>query len=115
MFKWLFNINYSQSVITMKNIELSPEEVNELSRRVRLRVIHEDGDIVLASAPNDDQLVEIIKDLLSYKPMNLKEIHYILSGIASEDKIRKALNNLILRGEVYINSNNGKYILTSLR
>jgi hypothetical protein len=99
----------------MRNIELSPEEVNELSRRVRLRVIHEDSDIVLTSAPNDDQLIEIIKDLLSYKPMNLKEIHYVLSGIASEDKIRKALNTLISRGEVYINGNNGKYILTSIR
>jgi len=99
----------------MKNIELSPEDVNELSRRIRLRIIHEDNDIVLTSAPNDDQLVEIIKDLLSYKPMNLKEIHYILSGIASEDKIRKALNTLILRGEVHINGDNGKYILASLR
>jgi hypothetical protein len=98
----------------MKSIELSPEEVSELSKRVRLRIIHEDGDIVLASAPNDDQLVEIIKDLLSYRPMNLKEIHFILSGIASEDKIRKALNNLISRGEVYIDYTNGKYILTSI-
>jgi hypothetical protein len=95
----------------MKSIELKPEEVNELTKRIKLRVLHEDNDIVLASAPNDDQLVEIVKEILSYKPMNLKEIHYILSGIASEDKIRKALNNLISRGEVYIDSNNGKYIL----
>ncbi|MCC6010884.1 MAG: ArsR family transcriptional regulator [Desulfurococcaceae archaeon] len=98
----------------MKSIDLSPEEVSELSRRVRLRIIHEDNDIVLTSAPNDDQLVDIIKDLLNYKPMNLKEIHYILSGIASEDKIRKALNTLISRGEVYISGNNGKYILATI-
>jgi len=97
----------------MKSVELKPEEVNELAKRIKLKVLHEDSDIVLASAPNDDQLVEIVKEILSYKPMNLKEIHYILSGIASEDKIRKALNNLISRGEVYIDSNNGKYILVT--
>lgn len=92
---------------------LTNEELQELSRRVRLRVLHEDNDVVLLVAPNDEELAKIIKELLSYKPMNSKEIHQILSGIASEDKIRKALNTLLERGEVYINSD-GRYISTSL-
>jgi hypothetical protein len=93
--------------------ELDPVEIQELARRVRLRILHEDDDVVLLTAPNDEELASIVRELLSYKPMNLKEIHQILSGIASEDKIRKALNMLLDRGEVYI-SNDGKYVTTVL-
>ncbi len=93
--------------------ELDPVEIQELARRVRLRILHEDDDVVLLTAPNDEELASIVRELLSYKPMNLKEIHQILSGIASEDKIRKALNMLLDRGEIYI-SNDGKYVTTVL-
>lgn len=93
--------------------ELDPVEIQELARRVRLRILHEDDDVVLLTAPNDEELASIVRELLSYKPMNLKEIHQILSGIASEDKIRKALNMLLDRGKVYI-SNDGKYVTTVL-
>ncbi|MEM1628399.1 MAG: ArsR family transcriptional regulator [Desulfurococcaceae archaeon] len=95
----------------MRNVALTQDEINKLSRIVRLKILHEDNDIVLMTAPNEDQLVVIIKELLIYRPMNLKEIHLILSGIASEDKIRKAINMLIERGEVYVNSD-GRYIST---
>lgn len=97
----------------MGNNNLSQEEIQELSRRVRLRILHEDDEVVLLTAPNDDELADIVKELLKYKSMNLKEIHLILSGIASEDKIRKALNTLIERGEVYL-KDNGKYIASSI-
>ncbi|MEM4718160.1 MAG: ArsR family transcriptional regulator [Desulfurococcaceae archaeon] len=93
------------------NASLNSEDIQELSRRVRLRILHEDDDMVLLTAPNDDELISIVKELLSYKPMNLKEIHQILSGIASEDKIRKAINTLLESGQVHI-SNDGKYIAT---
>ncbi len=95
------------------NNGLSPEEIQELARRVRLKVIHEDGDVMLFTAPNEEELASIVKELLSYKSMSLKEIHMILSGIASEDKIRKALNTLLERGEIYIGSN-GKYIAVNI-
>lgn len=97
----------------MRNSSLTPEEIQELSRRVRLRTLHEDDDVVLLTAPHDEELIRIIKELLSYKPMNLKEIHQVLSGIASEDKIRKALNTLLENGEAHINSD-GRYILMSI-
>lgn len=89
--------------------ELDQDELQELARRVRLRILHEDDDVVLVTAPNDEELASIVRELLGYKPMNLKEIHQILSGIASEDKIRKALNMLLDRGEIYI-SNDGRYV-----
>jgi hypothetical protein len=94
------------------NSSLTPEEIRELAKRIRLKKIHEDSDVVLVTAPNDDELVEIVKDLLSIKSMSIKEIHQVLSGVASEDKIRRALNTLIEKGEVYID-NNGKYIAVS--
>ncbi|MEM0380465.1 MAG: ArsR family transcriptional regulator [Desulfurococcaceae archaeon] len=92
----------------MGNINLTPEEIEYFSRKVKLRILHEDKDIVLMTAPNEEQLVDIIRDLISEKPMNLREIHTILSGIASEDKIRRALTILVERG-LAIMSNNGKY------
>ena len=92
----------------MANVKLSPEEIEYFSRKVRLKILHEDDDIVLMTAPNEEQLVDIIRELISEKPMNLREIHLILSGIASEDKIRKALAILIDRGVAVI-GNDGRY------
>lgn len=82
----------------MNNINLTPKEIEYFSKKIRLRVLHEDDDIVLMTAPNEDQLMEIIYDLITEKPMNLREIHTILSGIASEDKIRHALMMLTEKG-----------------
>ncbi|ADG91368.1 hypothetical protein Tagg_1099 [Thermosphaera aggregans DSM 11486] len=98
-------------VLEMGNISITQEEIEELARRVRLKILHEDDDIVLMTAPNEDQLATIIKELISIKPLNLREIHAILSGIASEDKIRRALNNLLESGDAYINSE-GRYLST---
>ncbi|RLG79777.1 MAG: ArsR family transcriptional regulator [Thermoprotei archaeon] len=92
----------------MANVKLSPEEIEYFSRKVRLKILHEDDDIVLMTAPNEEQLVDIIRELISEKPMNLREIHLILSGIASEDKIRKALAILIDRG-VAVVGDDGRY------
>jgi hypothetical protein len=98
-------------VLEMGNVSITQEEIEELARRVRLKILHEDDDIVLMTAPNEDQLATIIKELISIKPLNLREIHAILSGIASEDKIRRALNNLLESGDAYINSE-GRYLST---
>lgn len=92
----------------VKNNNLSQEEIEALSRRIRLKILHEDDDVVLMTAPNEDQLMGIIRELLLYKPMNIREIHTILSGIASEDKIRRAITSLIERGEIYA-TNDGRY------
>jgi len=98
-------------VLEMGNVSITQEEIEELARRVRLKILHEDDDIVLMTAPNEDQLATIIKELISIKPLNLREIHAVLSGIASEDKIRRALNNLLESGDAYITSE-GRYLST---
>jgi len=91
------------------NVNLTPEEIEYFSKKIKLRVLHEDDDIVLMTAPNEDELMEIIQELISEKPMNLHEVHTILSGIASEDKIRRALATLVERGLAMINSD-GRYV-----
>lgn len=90
------------------NVDLSPEEIEYFCRKVKLKILHEDNDVILMTAPNEEQLVDIIRELIGEKPMNLREIHKILSGIASEDKIRRALSILVERG-LAIMSSNGKY------
>ncbi len=90
------------------NINLTDEEIRYFINKIRLRKLYEDDDVVLMTAPNEDELRTIILDLLREKPMNLREIHTILSGLASEDKIRKALITLTEEGLVTLNDD-GRY------
>jgi len=82
------------------------EPLNEIEKK--LRVLYSDKEVVVMTAPNEEELKEILLDLLSQKPMNLKELHSALSGIASEDKIRKALADLAEKNLVTL-SEDGKY------
>lgn len=74
----------------------------------KLKVVYADKDVVVMTAPNEEELKQILLDLLSEKPMNLKELHSKLSGIASEDKIRRALASLSEKGQVTL-LEDGKY------
>lgn len=72
------------------------EKEEESSNKIesKLKVLYSDKEVVVMTAPNEEELKQILLDLLKEKPMNLKELHSYLSGIASEDKIRKALSDL---------------------
>ncbi|ABM81058.1 helix-turn-helix domain-containing protein [Hyperthermus butylicus] len=70
------------------------------SKDIILHKLYEDDEVVVVVAPNEDQLREIILRLLREKPMTVRELHSILSGLASEDKIRYALNKLVEEGIV---------------
>jgi len=74
----------------------------------KLRVVYSDKEVTVMTAPNEEELKQILLDLLNEGPMNLKELHSRLSGIASEDKIRRALANLAETGHVTILSD-GRY------
>jgi len=73
-----------------------------------LSKIYEDDEVIVIIAPNEPQLKNIIVNLLRKQPMTIKELHEILSGLASEDKIRHALNELMEEGLVY-NDEDGRY------
>jgi len=81
--------------------------------KLGLRVVYEDPEILVVTAPNEDELRNIILNLLREKPMSVKEIHSILAGIASEDKIRKSLMRLAEEGMVMMDED-GRYRLLGL-
>lgn len=88
------------------------EERNDITSR--LSRIYEDEDIVVYTAPNEDELKDLLLDLLrQYGPMTIRDLHAHLSGLASEDKIRQALNHLVLNNKVYVFSD-GKYAVAEV-
>lgn len=78
------------------------------NKHIVLRKLYEDDEVIVVVAPNETQLREIILRLLREKPMTIKELHQILSGLASEDKIRYALNELVEEGLV-VSDDEGRY------
>ncbi|MFP3171869.1 MAG: hypothetical protein RXQ79_02345 [Acidilobus sp.] len=81
---------------------------DELSR------IYEDNDVIVYTAPNEEELKEILVNLLRRNGrMSVKDFHRYLSGLASEDKIRYALNEL-LRNDVVTMDKQGYFYLTEL-
>ncbi len=71
-----------------------------------LTVIYEDSEIVVYTAPNEDELKNILLELLrKYQKMNIRDLHSHLSGLASEDKIRYALNDLLKDNKVVVDRN----------
>jgi len=78
--------------------------------KLGLRVVYEDPEVLVVTAPNEDELRNIILNLLREKPMSVKEIHAILAGIASEDKIRRSLLRLSEEGIVVLDED-GRYRL----
>ncbi|EWG07049.1 MAG: hypothetical protein ASUL_05998 [Candidatus Aramenus sulfurataquae] len=86
--------------------KVDTEDTEEVESK--LKVVYSDKDVVVMTAPNEEELKQILLDLLSEKPMNLKELHSKLSGIASEDKIRRALASLSEKGQVTL-LDDGRY------
>ncbi|MCD6340940.1 MAG: ArsR family transcriptional regulator [Desulfurococcales archaeon] len=86
---------------------------NDPMKRLGLKVVYEDSEVVVVRAPTEDQLIKIITDLLRDKPMTVKELHSILSGLASEDKIRRALTRLVNDGRAIV-SHDGRFSIVGL-
>ncbi len=92
---------------------MSGEKDFDPSRRLDLPVVYEDSEVVVVRAPTEDQLVNILTDLLRDRPMSVKELHSYLSGLASEDKIRRALTRLVNEGRVYV-LEDGRFTIVGL-
>jgi fructose-1-phosphate kinase PfkB-like protein len=99
----------SSSVEKVRGNEKS-ERVYIEESNVTLKVLYEDPDIVVVTAPNEDELREIVLDMLKESPKTLKDMHSRLAGIASEDKIRRCLVRLMDEGIVVVDDD-GKYKL----
>jgi predicted transcriptional regulator len=86
----------------------SSDSVYVYNKHIVLPKLYEDDEVIVVVAPNEVQLRDIILRLLREKPMTIKELHSILSGLASEDKIRYALNELMEEG-VVVSDDEGRY------
>jgi len=62
-------------------------------------------------APEEDELKNVDIDLLKERPMDIKEIHSVLTNLASDEKIRKALNELAEEGKVIEDKKTKKFML----
>ena len=73
-----------------------------MGESVKLKVVYEDDDIVVMQAPDDRELERLILDTIREKgrPLSWRELRQIFSGLAGEDRLRKALINLIEREEI---------------
>jgi predicted transcriptional regulator len=88
--------------------EKSGKKEEKMSVEEKLKIVYSDKDIIVRMAPNEEELKNILLELLDEKSMNLKELHAVLSGIASEDKIRKALARLAEKGLIVLQED-GRY------
>jgi len=102
----------SRSEFNERSFSSQRESVYVYNENIVLQKLYEDDELVVVVAPNEDQLRDIIIKLLREKPLTVKELHSILSGLASEDKIRHALNQLMEEGLVY-SDKEGRYFLVA--
>ncbi len=94
-------------------IERIDMEDKRLDEDLGLRIIYEDPEILVITAPNEDELREIVLNMLRTGPKTLKEMHSKLAGIASEDKIRRCLIRMMDEGIVIIDDE-GRYRLLGI-
>jgi len=80
------------------------------NRNIVLDKLYEDDEVVVVIAPNEVQLRDILIRLLSEGPKTVKELHAVLSGLASEDKIRRALAELVEEG-IVVSDKDGRYYI----
>ncbi|AEM37896.1 hypothetical protein Pyrfu_0024 [Pyrolobus fumarii 1A] len=88
------------------------KDVVVYNKNIVLEKLYEDDELVVVVAPNEDQLRDILIRLLNEGPKTVKELHSMLSGLASEDKIRRALAELVEEG-IVVSDNDGRYYIAS--
>lgn len=76
-----------------------------------LEVVYDDDEVTVVVAPEEDELKDVIINLLKEKPMDVKEIHNVLTNLASDEKIRKALYELAEEGRVIEDRKSKKFVL----
>jgi len=102
----------SRSDFSERTFSGQRERVYVYNENIVLQKLYEDDELIVVVAPNEDQLRDIIIKLLREKPLTVKELHSTLSGLASEDKIRHALSQLMEEGLVY-SDKEGRYFLVA--
>jgi hypothetical protein len=89
--------------------------ISELRSRVlkSLRVIYDDGVLLVSPSLGDAELECVLLEILSFKPLSVIDIQVVFSGLASGERIRRVLDDLVRRGLVRVE--NGVYCVSSLK
>ncbi|MEM4788597.1 MAG: ArsR family transcriptional regulator [Ignisphaera sp.] len=96
-------------------MENERQNIIELDKDLKLKVLYEDPEVIVTMAPNESELKDIVLDMLKSEPKTIKDIHSKLAGIASEDKIRKCLAKLVNEGIVIVDEEGRYSVLGSSR
>ncbi len=83
---------------------------------MRLKVLYEDEEIVVMKAPHDEELEQLVYEFIANKrrPVTWKELREAFSGIAGEDRLRKALHKLREKGLI-VELRGGRYATPNMR
>ena len=62
-----------------------------------LKVLYEDEDVVVEMGPHDDEIPELVMELFKkkQKPLTWQELRQYFSAIIGEDRLRRALRQLV--------------------
>ncbi len=62
-----------------------------------LKVLYEDDEIVVEMGPHDDEIPELVMDLFKQKkkPLTWQQLREHFSAIIGEDRLRRALRQLV--------------------
>jgi hypothetical protein len=72
-----------------------------------LRVIYDDGVLLVSPSLDDAELERVLLSVLSV-PLSIIDIQRVFSGLASGERIRRVLDGLVKRGVVKLV--NGVYV-----
>lgn len=74
----------------------------------RLKVIYEDNDIIVEMGPHDNEIPDLIMDYFKQerRPLTWQRLREHFSATIGEDRLRRALRNLVNEGRlVQLNRN----------
>ena len=85
--------------------------ISKLRSRVlkSLRVIYDDGTLLVSPSFSDTELECVLLDVLRTKPLSLIDIQSVFSGVASGERVRRVLDDLVRRGAVKLEGGVGVY------
>ncbi len=75
---------------------------------MKLKVIYEDEDVIVEMGPHDNEIPELVMDLFKKekKPLTWQQLREYFSAVIGEDRLRRALRQLINEGKlVQLNRN----------
>jgi hypothetical protein len=93
----------------------SSSVISKLRSRVlkSLRVIYDDGDLLVSPSFDDAELESVLMDILSSKPLSVVDVQLVFSGLASSERVRRVLDDMVRRGLVRVE--NGLYCVPGLK